>query len=584
MEETPSRQIVPFDNPELVVLRNPVARAKFGLSLVQSKILFEIIAYLKTRPNDNSMTINVGDLLQKIGVETKRVKYYVEEIEEMTKKHLRIPEGDNEEGINYLAVNLLAGARFRIDKDGRGTIDIEISNMLKPYYLEIAKGDFFSYHILNTRVLKSTYSVKLYLLLKSYKRFGKLDIGLDELKTILELAPTDYKQFPDFKKRVLERARTEIQEKNDIFFTYDEVRQFPRNGKSPVVRIVFHIKDNPGQKVRVARLGEEKRAKKAADGGRRAADDAQAADFIEYEEVKKQTNLGEEKPSEKKTTRTKLGGKKAATQNVAVVPTQTNLGVLFAQNELENNILKAKNRAGEQPAPTNLGGKKTHVAEPPQTNLGGSFSKKEVPEKAFSDTQIELLRLFRHFDKEAADTAILDYVGGLAHDLEAILDALIYAQKQGTVKNIYAYLPTILRGKAGHGLAEKARQRARRARQAEAEKQQLKLLKIEIETLFEKIETAKRDIVRGIVATDDGATTRVIGQVKNKFVGTFDIESDTPTEAFREKPLLRSLVLHEFRVLFPAAFEQSAGLTEMENRLAELKNQGKKLDPQFSIG
>jgi hypothetical protein len=35
------RDIVPYKDPDLVILRNPVAKAKFGLSLVQTKILFE---------------------------------------------------------------------------------------------------------------------------------------------------------------------------------------------------------------------------------------------------------------------------------------------------------------------------------------------------------------------------------------------------------------------------------------------------------------------------------------------------------------------------------------------------------------
>jgi plasmid replication initiation protein len=588
MEEEKPRLIVPFDNPELVVLRNPVARAKFGLSLVQSKILFEIIAYLKTRPNDNFMTINVGDLLEKIGVETKRVKYYVEEIEEMTKKHLRIPEGDNEEGINYLAVNLLAGARFRIDKDGRGNIDIEISNMLKPYYLEIAKGDFFSYHILNTRVLKSTYSVKLYLLLKSYKRFGKLDIGLDELKGILELSATDYKQFPDFKKRVLERARTEIQEKNDIFFTYDEVRQFARNSKSPVVRIIFYIKDNPDQKLRMARFVEEKRTKKAA------------SSFLAFEDAENTTNLGSKKAAKKRDITTDLGvGENASTRRtktklgVEKTPNlfgiQTNLGGIFDENLPKNN----ENRVGETDIQTNLGVENS--GEPPTiktdlgaesnqtpTNLGVDFVEKNLENKP-SAKQKELLRLFRFFDKEATDAFILDYTSGLGQEADTILDALMYAQKQGTVKNVFAYLPTILRAKAGQGLAEKARNRAQKAAQVEISKQQLKVLKNQIEDLFEKIESLKRDVVRSIVGADEGATGRVIGQVKTKFAGTFGIWAEMPTDEFRENPLLRSLVLHEFRVQFPAEFDEMAGLTDMESQLAGLKSQAKLIDPLFSI-
>ncbi len=553
MDESPSRPIVPFNNPELVVLRNPVARAKFGLSLVQSKILFEIIAYLKTRPSENFMTINVGDLLDKIGVETKRVKYYVDEIEEMTKKHLRIPEGDNEEGINYLAVNLLAGARFRIDKDGRGAIDIEISSMLKPYYLEIAKGDFFSYHILNTRVLKSTYSVKLYLLLKSYKRFGKLEIGLDELKSVLELSVSDYKQFPDFKKRVLERARTEIMEKNDIFFTYDEIRQFPRNSKSPVTRIIFHIRDNPDHKERVARLGEAKQARRVA---KRAG----------AEEIETQVQI-----QNQKATRTDLGAGEDSTQTDLGVAESGPFSLVAAGKKAGSrpkSIKKvAADRVGEGGTQTDLGLEKISNT----TSLGAGSEQKE------------LLSLFRNFDKAATDEFILDYANGTGFDHEAILDALLYAKKQGGVRNIFAYLPTILRGGAGRGMAAKTRQLAQKAADAAARAERLNALKAEIEGVFEEAEAVKRDIVRAIVAEDEGATRRVVEQVKLKFLGSFGITEGMRVDEFREKPLLRSLVLHEFRVQFPECFNGDAGLISLEKKLNGLKGQARRIDPRFSV-
>lgn len=507
--ENGQKELKPFDNPDLVVLRNPVAKAKFGLSLVQSKILFEVIAFFKSRPHDNFMTLNVRELLDKIGVETKRMKYYVEEIEEMTKKHLRIPEGDNEEGINYLAVNLLAGARFRIDKDGRGYIDLEVSGMLKPYYLEIAKGDFFSYHILNTRVLKSTYSIKLYLLLKSYKRLGKLDIGLGELKAILEIDTETYRLFPDFKKRVLERARQEINEKNDIFFNYEEVRESPRNSKSAVVRIVFYIQDNPNRKENLARLADaEKRRLRGA---------KPSVDYSDFEEMAEQ-------PAPKRTA-----------------------------------------PAAQAPPPP--------VAPDPPI----------APPTERGEKEKEVLELFRAFDKEGNEEDILEYANSLGYDMERVLDGLHYAKNQGTVKNVYAYLPAILKGKAGAGLAEKARQRRQKFQQTEAAKRKLAALSKAYGDLLDEVETIKRSVVRDIVAHDTEATERVIEQLKNRYRGNFGIRDETPLAEFRENPLLRSLVMHEFREVFPDAFAGAAALRAAEQRILAIKQEVKSIDAGFVL-
>ena len=83
------------------------------------------------------------------------------------------------------------------------------------------------------------------MLLKSYRRFGKLEIPLEELRSILEINTDEYTLYKNFKARVLETARLEMEEKNDICFKYEDVR---RSRKSPVEKIIFYIFDNPNAK------------------------------------------------------------------------------------------------------------------------------------------------------------------------------------------------------------------------------------------------------------------------------------------------------------------------------------------------
>jgi plasmid replication initiation protein len=243
MSET--HNIQPYKNPELVVLRNPVARAKFGLSLVQTKFLFEVLAFFKDHPEKRFARFYMRDYLHKLGVSSNNFREYVRQVEDMRRRDINIPRSDNMQGINFIGVSLFSSAEYRLDENGDGYIEIEVSDKLKPYFLEIAKGDFFYYHILNTRVLRSTYSIKLYLLLKSYRRFGKLEIPLEELRGILEINDDEYLQYKNFKARVLETARLEMEEKNDICFRYEDTR---RSRKSPVEKIIFFIYDNPNAK------------------------------------------------------------------------------------------------------------------------------------------------------------------------------------------------------------------------------------------------------------------------------------------------------------------------------------------------
>ncbi len=498
MEDQKPREIKPFQNPELVVLRNPVAKARFGLSLIQQKFLFEVLAFFKSQPDQRVARFNVREYFGKLGISTNNLREYVREVEEMRRLDIKIPTGDNEKGINFIGVTLFASVEYRVGDDRSGYIEVEVSDKLKPFFLEIAKGDFFSYHILNTRVLKSTYSIKLYLLLKSYARLGKIDIALDELKDILEVDPAAYKQYPDFRKRVLERARLEMLEKNDICFEYREIRQNARNAKSPVVKIAFRIFDNPQKKLIRER-------NEVSLGLRRAIEPEVAA---EAEIVETKTNLG--------------------TKKAAPGP--------------------KKGRAGE-------GAAARHAA-----------------------FDAEFLPLFRRFDRESDDSFIIRYVAGLAAEPETLLDALHYAAKQAGVKNIYAYLPTILRAEAGRGLAEKARKTRQKAAETEAARARIAVLRREYEAVLDAIDAAKRDVVRLVIAQKSDATETVVEQVKSRYRGAFGIRDSSTVEEFRENPVWRSLVLHEFRELFPAFFVENEGLRALESQMEAIKTEARGID------
>ncbi len=240
-----NKSIQPFKNSEMVVLRNPVARAKFGLSLVQTKFLFEVLAYFKDYPEQRFARFYLRDYLVKLGVSSHNFKEYVRQMEDMRRRDINIPRSGDSNKLHFIGVSLFSSAEYMLDENGDGYVEIEVSDKLKPYFLEITKGEFFYYHILNTRVLRSTYSIKLYLLLKSYRRFGKLEIGLQELREVLEISPDEYLLYKNFKARVLETARLEMEEKNDICFEYEDIR---RNRKSPIEKIVFRIYDNPNAK------------------------------------------------------------------------------------------------------------------------------------------------------------------------------------------------------------------------------------------------------------------------------------------------------------------------------------------------
>lgn len=234
-----------FDDLDLVVLRNPVAKARFHLSVYQTKFLLEVLSHLKSKPEARILSFNIRQFNKSLNLDNNDIKYYVNEIRKMVRHVVTIPLEDRKDGgMRFKDVALIAAIDTDIDGKGEGSIKIEVADMIKPYFLEIANGQFFSFNKYNARVLKGRYSISLYMLLKSYQRFKTLQMDYEELRDILEIKSEEYRPFKEFKRWILEKSRKEMMDKNDIYFDYDAIRA-TSSKKSDVAKIVFHIRNNP---------------------------------------------------------------------------------------------------------------------------------------------------------------------------------------------------------------------------------------------------------------------------------------------------------------------------------------------------
>ena len=87
--------------------------------------------------------------------------------------------------------------------------------------------DFFTSYLLEkTANMDSIYSVRLYELLVQWKAAKKTPMfELDKFRDQLGIEPSEYKAMCDFKKRVLQVAINEINEKSDIKISYEQVKK-----------------------------------------------------------------------------------------------------------------------------------------------------------------------------------------------------------------------------------------------------------------------------------------------------------------------------------------------------------------------
>lgn len=103
---------------------------------------------------------------------------------------------------------------------------------------------FTKYHIEQTHALNSRYSLRLYELVVQYLKIGKTPIfELKKFRFQLGLLPNEYDRMNNFKKKVLDLAVNEINEKTNITVSYEQKKQ----GKV-IVGFIFTVNEKRKEK------------------------------------------------------------------------------------------------------------------------------------------------------------------------------------------------------------------------------------------------------------------------------------------------------------------------------------------------
>lgn len=118
--------------------------------------------------------------------------------------------------------------------DDEGEIEIEIGQTLKKILVEMTRAAYYKPQFPISLV--SSYAKRIYYMLKQFEDTGFRIDNLDTLREKLE-CPKSYDKYGIFKNKVLEIAKTEINEKTDMLIDYKPLKE-----KNKVVRIQFIVK------------------------------------------------------------------------------------------------------------------------------------------------------------------------------------------------------------------------------------------------------------------------------------------------------------------------------------------------------
>lgn len=208
-----------------------IQKARYDLTITELKALAYIFS--KIKPNDTELqeyTFSIKDYCQVCGIDYQSGKNY-----ESTKKNLKalrdksfwiMDENGNETTVGWLG-------KVRISK-GSGKITVKLDEDMQKYVIGLF-DNYTQYELLSTLPMKSAYSFRIYELLKSYAFTKRHTFDIDDLK--LTLMATNYVNFKDFRKKVLEIAIKEINLYTDLEVSWEPVTK----GKK-VIQVKFEIK------------------------------------------------------------------------------------------------------------------------------------------------------------------------------------------------------------------------------------------------------------------------------------------------------------------------------------------------------
>lgn len=214
------------------------------LKLRDQKVILAVMGQLSPDDEDfKDYRLTLNELISLTGIHKDDLYRDIHAIcNRLMSTVITIKEPENPDG--FLMVTWFSHAEY---SPSAGYVEVSISPRLKPYLLQL-KSHFTTYSLKQVVHLKSTYSIRLYELLRQFlpvkgvnngRAVAFREITLTDLREYLGVEKGRYARFVDFKRYILERCQMELAEHTDLKFEYTQIRAGRR-----VNSIKFRIEHN----------------------------------------------------------------------------------------------------------------------------------------------------------------------------------------------------------------------------------------------------------------------------------------------------------------------------------------------------
>ncbi|MDQ8975891.1 replication initiation protein RepM [Acinetobacter johnsonii] len=209
----------------LVVKDNALIDASFNLSLVEQRLM--LLAIVEAR--------EIQDLTPDTPIEIKASSYREQYNTDSSEAYKQLSEAtkqlfnrqfsyiDKYKGDDAITVSRWLNEATYINN--KGTVVIYLNRNVISMISRL-EANFTKYLLEQVSDFKSQYSIRLYELLIKYKEVGNSKkYTIEEIRSLLGIGVNEYKVLADFKKRVLDLAVKEINDKTDTTIKYEQFKE-----------------------------------------------------------------------------------------------------------------------------------------------------------------------------------------------------------------------------------------------------------------------------------------------------------------------------------------------------------------------
>lgn len=231
-----------------------IQKNRFELSLPEQKTIAYICSMIKPLtvldkinqvPYQLTYEFDIREYCKICGLDYNNGNNYADIkaiLKHLSDRSMWLDDGNGEVLVRWLS-------KVRTNKRS-GKAIIELDRDLVPFLFDLGQK-FTQYQLYNILAMKSSFSVRIYELMKSYQFQKTKTFEIDELKKLLMVENVkSYVNYKDFRRFVLEKAESEINELSDINISIEPIKKgnkvvqvkFYINAKTPIDRAITGAK------------------------------------------------------------------------------------------------------------------------------------------------------------------------------------------------------------------------------------------------------------------------------------------------------------------------------------------------------